>query len=245
MAYEAGALTLKYYGGLVAADAKGDGSPVTIADRKAERVMRELIERRFPHDAIVGEEEGETRSDAARRWIIDPIDGTRTFMRGVPFYGTLLALEADGDVVVGVLHFPALSETVYAARNLGCWWNSRRALVSDVTTLESALVLTTDAENLERIQGPKGWDQLRARAGMCRTWGDCYGYALVATGRAEAMIDPVVSIWDTAALLPVIEEAGGVFSDFGGASGHRGGSAIATNAALAQPVRRLLGNNGT
>ena len=243
VAWRGGRATLAHYQTGVVVDTKSDDTPVTAADRAAERVMRELIELRYPHDAIIGEEEGATRADAARRWIIDPIDGTRTFVRGVPLYGVLLAVEADDDAVVGVMHFPALAETVCAARGIGCWWNGRRAVVSDVTHLEQALVLTTDVENIERYQGSSGWNRVRAHAGLSRTWGDCYGYALVATGRAEAMLDPVMSLWDTAALAPIIEEAGGVFTDWSGTRGYRGGSAVATNAALAQQIRQLLGTN--
>jgi histidinol-phosphatase len=240
VAWRAGRLTLAHYQTGLVADLKADESPVTVADRGAERLARQLIERRFPDDAIVGEEDGEVRAGASRRWIIDPIDGTRTFIRGVPLYGVLVAVEAEDDAVIGVMHFPALDETVCAGRGLGCWWNGRRAVVSDVTSLDRALVLTTDAENIARHQDPSGWDRLRRAAGCTRTWGDCYGYALVATGRAEAMLDPVVSIWDTAALAPIIEEAGGVLTSWAGESGWQHGSAVATNAVLAQEIRRML-----
>lgn len=244
IAWRAGRATLAYYQTGIAAELKSDATPVTPADCAAERVMRELIERHYPDDGILGEEEGATRTGAARRWILDPIDGTRTFIRGVPFFGVLVALEADEETVLGVMHFPALSETVYAARGLGCWWNGRRAVVSDVRKLEHALVLTTDVEEITRCRDSRDWDELRARASLCRTWGDCYGYALVATGRAEAMLDPVLAIWDTAPLAPIIEEAGGVFTDWNGVSSHLCGSAVATNAALAHQVRRLIGNHG-
>lgn len=240
VAWRAGRATLAHYQTGIAAEAKPDDSPVTVADRAAERVARQLIATRFPADAILGEEEGETKSGADRRWILDPIDGTRTFVRGVPFYGVLLALEYEADAVLGVMHFPALEETVYAARGLGCWWNGRRALVSDETQLGRALVLTTDVENIEREQRGAGWNALRRAAGLCRTWGDCYGYALVATGRAEVMIDPVLSLWDAAPLAPIMEEAGGVFTDLDGTPGHRVTSAVATNAALDREVRAML-----
>lgn len=240
VAWRAGRSTLAHYQTGIAAEAKPDDTPVTEADRAAERIARRLIAARYPADAILGEEEGETHAGADRRWILDPIDGTRTFVRGVPFYGVLIALEYDGDAALGVMHFPALGETVYAARGLGCWWNGRRALVSDETRLDRALILTTDIENIEHEQRAGGWNALRKSAGLSRTWGDCYGYALVATGRAEAMLDPVLSLWDAAALAPIIEEAGGVFTDWDGGTGHRVSSAVATNAALATQVRRIL-----
>lgn len=240
VAWRAGRVTLAHYQTGIRAEAKPDASPVTAADREAERLARALIEARFPDDAILGEEFGETRAGAARRWVLDPIDGTRSFVHGVPFYGVMLALEEGDDVQIGVLHFPALGETVCAARGHGCWWDGRRAHVSDVARLEDALILTTDAESVERERGDAGWGRLRRAAGMVRTWGDCYGYALVATGRAEAMLDPVLAPWDAAPLRPIIEEAGGVFTDWAGTPTHRGGNGIATNAALAGVVREAL-----
>ncbi|CAN5726817.1 inositol monophosphatase family protein [soil metagenome] len=240
IAWRSGRAALAHYQTGIAAETKPDASPVTAADRAAERCARDLIARRFPDDDILGEEEGETGSGAALRWILDPIDGTRTFVRGVPLFGVLVALESEGRAILGVMDFPALGESVYAASGLGCWWNGRRAAVSSVSRLEDALVVTTDTRALERSTRAGGWASLSARAGMCRTWGDCYGYALVATGRAEAMLDPELSVWDAAALGPIIEEAGGVFTDWEGRAGHLVGSAIATNAALARDVRRLL-----
>jgi histidinol-phosphatase len=239
VAWRAGRATLPHYQTGVTVETKADETPVTAADRAAERTARSLIEARFPADAILGEEEGEAREGAARRWIIDPIDGTRVFMRGVPFFGVMLALEVEQDAALGVIHFPALDETVAAARGLGCRWNGRRARVSDTTRLEHALVLTTDV-GIARPDRAAGWDRLRRSAGVARTWGDCYGYALVATGRAEAMLDATLSIWDVAALAPIVEEAGGVFTNWDGETGYRPDSAVATNAALADAVRRIL-----
>jgi histidinol phosphatase-like enzyme (inositol monophosphatase family) len=240
VAWRAGRATLAHYQTGIAAETKPDDSPVTEADRAAEHTARRLITARYPADAILGEEGGETHAGADRRWILDPIDGTRTFIRGVPLFGVLIALEYQAEAVLGVMHFPALGETVYAGRGLGCWWNGRRALVSEETRLERALVLTTDVENIERQQRDGSWNALRRSVGLTRTWGDCYGYALVATGRAEAMLDPQLSLWDAAALAPIIEEAGGVFTDWDGAAGYHVNSAIATNAALAVPIRRVL-----
>ena len=171
-----------------------------MADRAAEQLARSLIEARFPQDGIVGEEFGEVRPASQRRWILDPIDGTRSFVRGVPLYGVLIAVEDDGEAVVGVMHFPALQETVYAALGEGCWWNGRRALVSETSSADDALLLCTSYEGIEKEHLTAGWDSRRSRAGMVRTWGDCYGHALVATGRAEGMFDPVMSVWDAAAL---------------------------------------------
>lgn len=240
VAWRAGRAALAHYQTGVAAEAKPDASPVTAADRAAERTARELIADRFPDDAILGEEEGETGAGAELRWILDPIDGTKTFVRGVPLFGVMVALQHGERAVLGVLHFPALDETVYAAQGLGCWWNGRRARVSDTAAIGEALVVTTDSTALERSARGDGWRRLAAAAALTRTWGDCYGYALVATGRAEAMLDPVLSIWDAAALGPIIEEAGGVFTDWHGTPDHLVDSAVATNAALARTIRELL-----
>ena len=241
VAWRAGRAALAHYQTGIAAEAKPDLSPVTLADRNAEQIARELIASKFPGDGIIGEEYGAIRPDATRQWILDPIDGTRTFVRGVPLFGSLLALQEDGEPVLGVMYFPAMEESVYAALGEGCWWNGRRALVSDEVLLDRALVLTTDIENIEKAGFTAGWNRVRSHAGLVRTWGDCYGHALVATGRAEAMFDPFMSIWDAAALRPIIEEAGGVFTDWRGNATHTGGSAVSTNTALAREIRTLLG----
>lgn len=245
IAWLAGQSTLAHFQSGVRVETKADLSPVTIADREAEKILRAHIERQFPDDGIVGEEYGAVREHAPRRWILDPIDGTRSFVRGVPLYGTLVAIEFGDEAVVGVIRFPALDETVCAARGLGCRWNGRLVRVSDVATLDEAAILLTEAARPGRVTTeygavPAGWDLLATQAGVVRTWGDCYGHALVATGRAEVMIDPRMAVWDCAALRPVIEEAGGVFTDLSGAPTHRGGSALSTNAALAPEVRKLL-----
>ena len=243
VAWRAGRVALAHYQTGVVAQTKPDASPVTEADRGAEQLVRELIETRFPQDGIVGEEFGAVRPEAARRWIIDPIDGTKTFVRGVPLFGCLLAVEENDEAVAGVMYFPALDESVYGARGEGSWWNGRRALVSDVASVDKALVVTTSVESIEQHGRGAGWNKLRSRAGLVRTWGDCYGHALVATGRAEAMLDPIMNVWDSAALLPIIEEAGGVFTDWEGNVTHTAASAVSTNAALAREVRALLSDH--
>lgn len=249
IAWLAGQATLAHFRTGVPIETKSDLSPVTAADRESEQILRTHILRTFPADGIIGEEFGVVREDATRRWILDPIDGTRAFVRGVPLYGVLVALEIGDDPVVGVIRFPALDETICAARGLGCRWNGRPARVSDVATLDQSAVLLTEIPPFCPPSGgggglPPGLGDLLARAGLARTWGDCYGHALVATGRAEVMIDPRMAVWDCAALRPVVEEAGGVFTDLAGRVTHRGGSALSTNAALAEETRRLLAGSG-
>lgn len=244
IAHRAGRETLRHFQTRLRVETKADASPVTIADRAAETLARELIEARFPDDGIIGEEFGQRNPKAARRWILDPIDGTLSFVRGVPLYGVLVAVEEGNEAVVGVLHFPALTETVCAARGEGCWWNDAPARVSEVTDIEQALVVCTDSEEIERRGHAESWTALRHRAAMVRTWGDCYGHALVATGRAEVMVDPILARWDAAALKPVVEEAGGVYTDFSGVATQLSDSGISTNQALAAEVRDLLGAGG-
>lgn len=236
----AGDVALRHFRTGVSVEWKKDGSPVTVADREAERCAREWIERRFPTHGILGEEHGEVRPGAEFRWVIDPIDGTKTFVRGVPLWGTLVAIAQGERVVAGAAYFPAVDEIVGAAPGEGCWWNGRRCTVSSVETLGEATVLTTDERFLKTPQHAERWRALANRSAVSRSWGDCYGYLLVATGRAEVMTDGIVGAWDTAPLLPIIEEAGGVFTDWNGRVTAFGGSAIATNAALAREVRSIL-----
>jgi histidinol phosphatase-like enzyme (inositol monophosphatase family) len=240
LAWRAGRMTLARFQNGTAVEWKADASPVTAADREAEQFVREQIEKRFPGDAIVGEEYGTVRGDSDRRWIIDPIDGTRSFIHGVPLYGTLLALEIRGDPVLGVIRLPALDETVAAATGLGCWWNGRRAYVSKTTSLADALILTSDPATIRSTGRAAAWDELAAASGTTRTWGDCYGYALVATGRAEAMIDPILSLWDAAAVAPIVREAGGAVTDLDGRPRHDSGHLLASNGVLADRLLDLL-----
>ena len=219
---------------------KSDGSPVTIADREAERVARAWIADRFPADGILGEEFGATQPNAKRRWILDPIDGTKAFVRGVPLWGTLVAC-CEGDVVLaGAAHFGAVGEMIAAAPGEGCWWNGSRARVSVVDRLSAATALVTDDRFQARAARGDAWRALANEVAIARTWGDCFGYLLVATGRAEIMVDDIVNPWDAAALQPIIEEAGGMFTDWRGIRTAFGGDAIATNGAIAESARRLL-----
>lgn len=240
LARTAGRVALDHFRFGIAVDTKRDGSPVTIGDRRAEEVARNWITQRFPSDGIVGEEFGTERPNAPRQWIIDPIDGTKSFVRGVPLWGTLIAVAEGNRVLAGAAFYPAVNELIAAAIGCGCWWNEVRCSVSRVAALEAATVLTTDGRFAGRPGRRAAWDSLAGRAAIARTWGDCYGYLLVATGRAEAMIDNRVSIWDAAAVHPIIVEAGGVFTDWQGTETAFGRSAIATNALLAAEVRSIL-----
>lgn len=233
-------VAMQWYGKHIAVETKGDGSPVTIADREAERTAREWLTKHFPQDGLQGEEFGIEREGASRRWILDPIDGTKAFVRGVPLWGTLVACCEGETVLAGAACFPVVDELVVAATGEGCWWNGRRAKVSDVSSLEKSTLLITDDRFLGRPRRAEQWQTLAAQTDVVRTWGDCYGYLLVATGRAEIMVDDIVNPWDAAALLPVITEAGGAFTSWAGVTTAFGGDLIATNAGVATATRRIL-----
>ncbi len=236
----AAAVAMRWYRAEVAVEWKNDGSPVTIADREAERAARAWIAQRFPHDGLFGEELQAENVGATRRWILDPIDGTKAFVRGVPLWGTLIACCEGETILAGAACFPVVQETVAAARGEGCWWNGARTYVSSVAALSDATALTTDSRFPERPARGNRWRAMAAETAVARTWGDCYGYLLVATGRAEIMVDDVVNPWDAAAVYPLITEAGGVFTDWQGRDTAFGGDVIATNALLASPTRELL-----
>ncbi len=235
IAREASDLTLGYFRqsrNKLVVDRKADGSFVTTADREAEQLLRARIAERFPADAVLGEEEGERAGSSGRRWIVDPIDGTYSFVHGVPLWGVLVGLEINGEAALGVVSLPALDEIVYARTGGGCFWNGEPAHVTDTPTLDDALLLSTDFGACARYGFGDAAGEMQRRAHSRRTWGDAYGHVLVATGRADVMLDPAMNAWDCAALLPIIEEAGGTFTDWCGARTIHGGNAISTNGAL-------------
>ena len=239
-AVEAGELILGYYGGRLEYEDKLDGTPVTAADRGAEEMLRERIAVRFPSHAVLGEEYGESNPGARVRWVLDPVDATRAFMRGVPIFGVLIGIEVADQPVVGIANFPALGEIVAAGRGLGCRWNGERCRVSETDSIEESLVLTTDVERvLERPEGP-GYRRLQRRASFARTWGDCYGHCLVATGRAEVMVDPMMASWDAGPFPTIVSEAGGTFTSLAGAFTMHGKSGVSTNGRLHDEVLREL-----
>ncbi len=239
-AHAAGALTLGYFNVGTPHERKSDESPVTIADRNAELLLRERIERAFPTHGVLGEEHGERRGRDPARWILDPIDGTFSFIHGVPLYSVLIGFEWRGEVLAGVIHMPALHETVYAARGLGCYCNGRRARVAEVASLERATLLTGGGKMFDRTGRGQVFERLRKATGNHRSWCDGYAYALVATGRAHLAVDARMSIWDCAALLPCMLEAGGTFTDWQGRVTHEANEALATTPGLLPDVLRLL-----
>lgn len=236
----AGRVALAHYRRNIAVEIKADGSPVTVADREAEQAVRRWIAERFPHDAVLGEEFG-LSGGLGRRWFIDPIDGTKSFVRGVPLWGSMVAVAEGEEVLAGAISCPAVDELVAAARGAGCFLNGSRCHVSSCETLADATILATDERFRYNPERAPRWISLGARVAVARTWGDCYGYVQVATGRAELMVDDRLSPWDTAPLIPIIQEAGGVFSDWRGRAILDGGDACATNALLGGVFRTALG----
>lgn len=236
----AGDEALRHFRSALRVELKADGTEVTIADRQAEAAAREWIARRFPGDAVLGEESGAMDGSSGRRWLIDPIDGTRSFVRGVPMWGTMIAV-AEGDVVLaGAINCASTGELVAAARGEGCWHNESRCAVSGVSTVADAAILTTDARFTGFPDRATRWHALEHEVRMSRTWGDCYGYLLLVTGRAELMADNRLSPWDALPLTPIVEEAGGVITEWSGRRG-AGDDAVATNAVLARELRARLG----
>jgi histidinol phosphatase-like enzyme (inositol monophosphatase family) len=243
LAREAGAITHRHFKGSVVAERKADNSFVTVADRESEKYLRATIEKAFPDDAIHGEEEGEKPGGSNRRWILDPIDGTYSFVHRVPLYGVLIGLEIECEAVLGVVNLPALDELVYAGRGVGCFWNDGPARVSATKSLSDALLLATDFGACEQHGFGRAAEILQHRVHARRTWGDAYGHVLVATGRADIMLDPIMNVWDCAALLPILEEAGGTFTDWQGQRTIRGGNAISTNGSLFESVMTTIRNS--
>lgn len=238
----AGRSTLAHFQTGTAVDMKNDLTPVTVADRNAERMIRELIEKAFPGELILGEEEG--GSSVPDRWVIDPIDGTKSFIAGVPLYSTLLSYEQDGQPILGVVFFPALNEMLYAEQGSGAFFNGKPCRVSQKNAVKGSILSCGGMKSMVDHGRWEGFAELGNHALTTRSWCDAYGHALVATGRIEAMVDPVVSRWDLSAVKVVMQEAGGRFTDFKGqdpfAKGDHNLEAVTTNGLLHEEVLRAF-----
>lgn len=234
----AGDHTLTYFKPGTAVEFKSDKSPVTRADREAELIVRDHLRAAFPTHTVIGEEHGTLKGDPDYQWVVDPIDGTKSFIHGVPLYGTLIGLQIKGVPTVGVIHLPATGDTVIAAAGGGAFHNGGRTKVSDVSTLADALILCSDVTMA--LDRSDAYLTLARQCKYSRTWGDAYGYFLVATGRAEIMLDPAMNPWDCAAIIPVIQEAGGFCGSWAGQVTIDGGDLFASNAKLAGQVRHVL-----
>lgn len=252
IALEASAIPRRYFDDQdLVVDRKPDDSPVTRADKETEVLLRKRIETACPGDAIVGEEFPSKDGTTGFSWYLDPIDGTQSFIRGVPLFGTLIGLQQGDDTVMGVIAFPALGEIVYAAKGRGAWWatnangakrigelDRRAARVSTTDDLASAALCTGGMEIFPVMGMSDALERLLAKTRMSRGWSDCYGHYLVATGRVDAMLDPLMHVWDNAPLLPILVEAGGRFTDLAGNAVIDGGSGLSTNGLLHDAVLR-------
>lgn len=246
LAREAGSLTLRYFGGQnYALDLKKDGSPVTTADREAEQLIRRAVENRFPTDGFMGEESGQRTGLSGYRWIVDPIDGTASFIHGVPLYGTLIGIEKDGIALAGVIFMPALNEMVYAERGFGATHLDARgeprvAKVSGVGRLRDGMVCITSLDYFTKSAREAEFHALCRACRSMRGWSDCYAHVLVATGRAEVVVEPMVHAWDVAATIPIICEAGGTFTDWVGVQTAHSGTGVASNGLIHEEVLQTL-----
>jgi len=241
-AREGGDSTLNYFNESFELEIKDDDSPVTNADREAESIIRKKIRKHFPGHGIIGEEFGKENEDSDVVWILDPIDGTKSFIHGVPFYTTLIGVLVKNKPEIGVIYAPALNEIVSAAKDLGCYHNGEKTSVRTCSNLSDATFLSTDVTSFEEHGFQTALMELLQSTRIHRTWGDAYGHMLVATGRADIMIDAILHIWDAAALLPIITEAGGAFSDVNGHATIESGNAISTNKTLKDKIVHIFEN---
>ncbi len=250
----AGALALEWFRRPdLAVERKADESPVTQADHACESLLREAIRATFPHDGLLGEEHGHEPGSSGFTWIIDPIDGTVSFARGVPLFGTLVAIEhataAGREVVAGACELPALGERIWAAKDRGAWWDRAGlatvpARVSPAPRLDRALVSTTGFDYFRAAGSLPTLDRLQRVAGRIRGWSDCYGLALAATGRCDAVVEPWMKPWDSGPFPVIFAEAGGVFTDWSGRTDVRGQTAVAANPLLHRELLAILGPDG-
>ncbi|MEN8251918.1 MAG: inositol monophosphatase family protein [Bacteroidota bacterium] len=241
-ANSAGKLTLETFQKQQLTEIKEDGSIVTATDKKVEQFVRDQIRTYYPDHNILGEEYGQNnQSEGHYRWIVDPIDGTESYVNGVPLYAVLVALEIDGESRIGVAHFPALNYTLYAAAGMGCFFNGNRVLVDDsITAIQDAIVTITDLKTLVKSPLPSSLDNLISQAKIARGWGDAYGYFLVACGRTALHFDAVMKVWDCAPFLPIMTEAGGYFGDWNGNRTIYCESSMATTKKLLPQVLEFL-----
>jgi histidinol phosphatase-like enzyme (inositol monophosphatase family) len=237
-AYIAGRRALAYYNTPLPVETKSDDTPVTRADRESEQIIRTQITAAFPTHSILGEEAGQTIGSPDFKWIIDPIDGTKSFIHGVPLWGVMIGVEIRQQPSVGVVYLPALDEMIAAATGMGCTRNGRPTRVSSVNRLDDATLLSSSITTAMRRSDC--WEKLASRTKLHRTWGDCFGHIMVATGRAEIMLDAQMKPWDAAALLPILTEAGGHFTSWKGEPTIWANEGVSTNAALHEQVLDIL-----
>ncbi|HMN24705.1 MAG TPA: histidinol-phosphatase [Ignavibacteriaceae bacterium] len=238
---ESSEIIKKYFRTSLTVESKSDYSPVTIADKLAEEKMRALIQKEFPSHGIIGEEFGSENSDAEYVWVLDPIDGTKSFISGALSFGTLIALLKNGKPIIGVINHPILNELLIGD-NQTCLLNGSKTQIRNCSKISDATLLTTEHFNIGKYQNQKKFDELANKVKLYRNWGDCYGYYLLATGYADIMIDSIMSIWDSMALIPIINGAGGMITDYQGNDPIIGNSIVASNKSIHLEVIKNLNN---
>ena len=241
LAIESGKVVKKYFRSGVNVETKSDQSPVTIADKQAEEVMRSLIEKEFPTHGILGEEFGVINEDSEYQWILDPIDGTKSFITGAVTFGTLIALTKNKQPILGVINQPILNEFLIGD-NTEAKLNDVPVHMRECNDLDKATLLASDHLMFGMYQNQEAFERLIRKVKMYRMWGDCYGYYLLATGYADIMIDPIMSIWDSMALIPVIRGAGGVITDYKGDDPAKGNSTVAAHKSIHKFIIDELNN---
>lgn len=239
LARASGEVIMRYFRSDISVETKADDSPVTIADRQAEEVMRELIMKEFPEHGIIGEEFGNHNEDAEYQWVLDPIDGTKSFVSGTFLFGTLIGLMQAGQPIVGAIHHPVTAHLL-VGDGAEARLNDEVVRVRDTRNLRDAVMLYTDFIHVGQYQNGIAFQQLMGKTSFNRTWGDCHGYFLLATGYADIMLDPIMHLWDIVALIPVIEGAGGKITAWNGGPPLSGEGIIASNKHLHSQVLRVL-----
>lgn len=236
--------TLNYFRKEFEVERKADDTPVTVADREAEDIMREMILKKYPGHGVLGEEHGHLNQDSPVQWILDPIDGTKSFIHGIPLYTTLIGVLVNNQPVAGVIYAPALDELCDAGEGQGCRLNGRPCHVRETEDLAGATFLTSDLQSVLEGNEVSLFNDLLQQTRLHRTWGDAYGHMMVATGRADIMLDPVLEIWDAAPLLTILREAGGYFFDLQGKESINSGSGISCAKGIKNQVLRIIRGPG-
>lgn len=236
---ESAEIIKSYFRTQINVETKSDFSPVTIADKLAEEKMRELIIKQFPQHGIIGEEFGNHNPDAEYVWVLDPIDGTKSFISGALSFGTLIALLKNGRPIIGVINQPIFNELLIGDYQ-NCLLNGVKVEMRKCSSINIATLLTTDHHNIGKYQNQTKFDELTKIVKLYRNWGDCYGYYLLATGFADIMIDPIMSVWDSMALVPIINGAGGMITDYQGNDPIIGNSIVAATKEIHAEVIKLL-----
>lgn len=244
LASESSAIIKKYFRTSIFVESKSDFSPVTIADKLVEEKMRYLIQKEFPTHGIIGEEFGDENVNSEYIWVLDPIDGTKSFISGALSFGTLIALLKNGNPIIGVINQPIVNEFLVGDGNQS-FLNNQLVQLRECKNLTDATLLTTDHLNIGKYQNKNGFEKLINTVKLYRNWGDCYGYYLLATGFADIMIDPIMSVWDSMALIPIIRGAGGVITDYYGNDPVKGNSIVAANQSLHSMVIKFLNESYT